>query len=507
MTDASTTRRICPLVSATVEEMLAEISAAALAGAEMVELRLDCLADTPTETVVAQLIAAANEAGVEALFTYRPVRQGGHYDGGEPARLAMLRYAAAVADWVDIEDDVPREDWPEQTGKIILSHHDFVMCPKNLDKIVAAMNASDAAVCKVAFLPQRAADVFRAFDVLQNSAKPAIALAMGAKGLVTRLAAKAFGAFGTFAVLDAEAISAPGQPTLDELTTDYRWDSQTAETALFGVVGCPVGHSMSPAMHNAAFAAAEVDGLYVPLEVEDEPGAMAAVIDAIASRPWLRWRGLSVTIPHKLSTLAALGESRCDALAVKIGAVNTVTFGEDGPRGDNTDYAGAAESLLAATGWTRADLAEKHIAVVGAGGVARAVVAAMTAAGAMVTIYNRTLATAESLAEEFGAMAMPLGELPMTAAAGLVNCTSVGMHPHEDQTVLTSIPPSVKVVFDTVYNPLETKLLSAAREAGLVCVDGVEMLARQGARQFELWTATPAPLQVMREAVLAHLAK
>ena len=135
-----------------------------------------------------------------------------------------------------------------------------------------------------------------------------------------------------------------------------------------------------------------------------------------------------------------------------------------------------------------------------------AVVAAMTAAGAMVTIYNRTLATAESLAKEFGAMAMPLGELPMTAAAGLVNCTSVGMHPNEEDSVLTSIPPSVKVVFDTVYNPLETKLLAAARAAGLVCVDGVEMLARQGARQFELWTGQSAPLEVMRHAVLTHLA-
>jgi 3-dehydroquinate dehydratase / shikimate dehydrogenase len=500
-----TTRRICPLVCSTVDQMQTEIAAAASAGAEMVELRLDCLASAPDEAMVRKLMIASKLAKLETLVTYRPVRQGGHYDGDEAARLAMLGYAATVADWVDIEDDVPRKLWPEQTDKIILSHHDFERCPKNLDKIVAAMNASDAAVAKIAFMPKRAADVFRAFDVLHNSAKPAIALAMGAKGLVTRLAAKACGAFGTFAVLDAAALSAPGQPTLAELAGLYRWDAQTSETALFGVVGCPVGHSMSPPMHNAAFAKTGFDGLYVPLEVEDEKNAMAAVLDAIAERPWLRWRGLSVTIPHKLSTLAHLGPARCGALAVQIGAANTVTFDAEETRGENTDYAGARESLLAATGWARGELVDMPVAVVGAGGVARAVVAAMTKAEARVTIYNRTLAKAEALASEFGAMAQDLKELPMTVAKALVNCTSVGMSPHEDECIFASLPPSVKVVFDTVYNPLETKLLAMAREDGCVCVDGVEMLARQGARQFEMWTHQDAPLDVMREAVLHHL--
>jgi 3-dehydroquinate dehydratase/shikimate dehydrogenase len=262
---------------------------------------------------------------------------------------------------------------------------------------------------------------------------------------------------------------------------------------------------MSPAIHNAAFAAEDLDAVYVPLLVQPGEDNFRRFMDALVARPWLHWRGLSITIPHKANALAYVGPKNCQKLAQKIGAVNTVLFGPwKRLRGDNTDCIAALDALCHAMGIRREGLAGKTVAVLGAGGAARAIVAGLREYQAEVTVYNRTIGRAEELAKAFSCRAAGLDEVAATSAEILINCTSVGMHPHVDACPLAAIPPSVKVVFDTIYNPARTALLALAEKTCLT-VSGVEMFINQAAAQFKLWTGRAAPADVMRRVVLEKL--
>jgi 3-dehydroquinate dehydratase/shikimate dehydrogenase len=499
---AAPTRLICPLTAATIDAMRADMVAAKVCGSDLVECRLDYLSTPPDGEQLTNLFA---DAPLPLLVTCRPQRQGGRYAGPETRRLALLQAAArhpAVA-FVDVEADSfsrspeSLDGFPPQ--KVILSHHDFARCPADLDAIAARLDASPAAISKIAFAASRPQDALRALDLLRSARKPTLALAMGEAGLLSRVLAKKFGAFGTFASLAAGRESAPGQPTLAEIKRLYRWDRIGPETAILGVIGCPVAHSMSPAVHNAAFEATGFNGLYLPLQVAGGEENFRCFLDAVRRRPWLEWRGLSVTIPHKQNALAAVGASRCDELSVRIGAINTITFDPDGAlRGTNSDYAGAIDALAAGMGVAREQLAGRAAAVLGAGGAARAVVAALRHVGANVTVYNRTVAKAEALAREFACAAASPADAARTDAEILVNCTSLGMAPNVEACPLASIPSAVRVVFDTVYNPRRTRLLALAKDAGLRTVSGLDMFVNQAAAQFEAWTGTPAPRDVMR---------
>jgi len=484
--------------------MRADMARAAELGADMVECRLDYLPHPVSQADLRKLLA---NPPLDVIVTDRPRREGGRYDGDEPQRLATLREAAEFApSAIDVEIDTPRDEWPD--GAVILSHHDFAGLPADLDAIVTRLEASDAAVNKVAFAAENPADALRALDVVRACRKPTIALAMGEAGIASRILAGKFGAYGTFASLHPGAQSAPGQPTIAELKDLYRWDSIGPATKVFGVIGCPVAHSMSPAIHNAAFTAARVDGVYVPLRIEPGEANFDRFMDAVLARDWLGWRGLSVTIPHKENALAYVGADNCDPLAGRIGAINTITIGPDGTlRGDNTDYAAAIDALCNAMGIAREALAGRSVAVLGAGGAARAIVAALAHYGAETTIFNRTVKRGERLAGQFGCRAVGLGELARLDAEIVINCTPIGMHPKVDASPLAAIGPSTKVVFDTIYNPIETKLLRQARDAGLIGVSGLEMFVNQAVAQFEMWNSVPAPRETMREVVLARLSE
>ena len=496
------TRLICALTSPDVAAMRAAMAAAVAGGADAVELRLDYLRRAPTDEELRHLLAGAP---AETIATCRPAWEGGHFAGAEPARLRLLARAAQFgADFVDVESAVAPERRPG--GKLILSKHDFAGCPADLEAIAAALAGAGTAVGKVAFTAVGPADALRALDVLRASDRPTIALAMGEAGLFSRILAPKFGAFGTFAGLAEGAQSAPGQPTLGELTQLYRFRRIAPATAVYGVIGCPVGHSMSPAIHNAAFDASGVDAVYVPVRVEPGRENFDRFLDALLARPWLDWRGLSVTIPHKENALARVGAGRCDELARRIGAINTVTIGPDGVlRGDNTDYAAAIDALCGAMGIDRAGLAGRRVAMLGAGGAARAIVAALAHYGADVTIYNRTVSRAERLAEEFGCAAAGRDRLDALDAEVIVNCTPIGMHPNVDAAPLERLPPSAAVVFDTIYNPVRTRLLRQASAAGCRCVTGLDMFVSQAVAQFETWTGRPAPRDEMRRAVVERL--
>ena len=207
------------------------------------------------------------------------------------------------------------------------------------------------------------------------------------------------------------------------------------------------------------------------------------------------------------NALNAVGAQNVDELSRRIGAINTIRIQPDGKlTGWNTDYAAAADALCQALGIARADLADRSVAVLGAGGAARAIVAAMAHYRADVTIYNRTVARGEALAAEFGARAAGRDALGHLDAEIVVNCTSVGMHPNvADTPAPAKLLPRVMVVFDTVYNPIETRLLREARAAGCRCVTGVDMFVNQAAAQFEIWTGRDAPRHLMRQVVLDRL--
>lgn len=503
MQASSVTRLICPLVAPDPASMRHDALQAVALGATALEFRLDYLSPTPTAEQLRDLL---HDLPAEIILTCRPASQGGKFSGDEPARLALLRLAAGcVPDaYVDLERGVPRQDWP--LAKIILSHHDFAACPADLEALAAEMETSPAQVVKIAFAAAGPQDALKALDVLRACRKPTIALAMGEAGVLSRILARKFGALGTFASVRPGAASAPGQPTLDEFHSLYRWDALGPATAVYGVIGCPVGHSMSPAIHNAAFAQARLDAVYVPLLIAAGADPFNRFMDALLERPWLGWRGLSVTIPHKENALAYLGERNCDALACKIGAVNTITLSPDGRlRGDNTDYAAAISALCGALGIARESLSGKAAAVLGAGGAARAIVAALAHYGAAVTIYNRTLARAQELAGEFSCKAAPIDAAASTDAEILINCTPIGMHPNVNACPLESIPPTVKCVFDTIYNPVRTRLVHLAAASGCTTVTGVEMFVNQAAAQFQLWTGAAAPMDVMRQVILDRL--
>jgi 3-dehydroquinate dehydratase/shikimate dehydrogenase len=357
-------------------------------------------------------------------------------------------------------------------------------------------------------------DNLEAFEILQKSGKPTIALCMGESGVISRILAKKFGAFLTFASLTDDAATASGQVSIATLKSLYRWEKVNRNTKVFGVVAHPVGHSMSPAVHNAAFDATGFDGVYLPLLVNPGYESFKAFMESFVPFDGLDLSGLSVTLPHKENALRYLQEkgAAVEDLAARIGAVNTIIIGRSGSTpvlsGINTDYAAILDSITRAMNCSRADLAGVPIAVLGAGGTGRTAVAALAHVGAKVTIFNRTPDKAVALAAEFSVAAEPLENLANEPCRVYVNTTSVGMHPNLDQSPFGDQPPKLSgetVVFDTIYNPMETKLLKQAKAAGAKTIGGVEMFIQQAAAQFIAWTKMSAPVEVMRRVIEARL--
>ncbi|MCS7066771.1 MAG: shikimate dehydrogenase [Fimbriimonadales bacterium] len=276
-----------------------------------------------------------------------------------------------------------------------------------------------------------------------------------------------------------------------------------AETQLVGVLGNPVRHSLSPAMHNAAFRALRLNWVYLAFEVPPE-----SLADALRGMRALGIRGLNLTIPHKEAAVALV-----DALtpaAHSIGAVNTLFWDEGRLTGDNTDSAGFLQAARAAG----CDPAGLHALVIGAGGSARAVAHALRSIGCRITLANRTPERAHALAQAFGVeQVLPLQREAlrplMNRVQFVVNCTSLGMEPYAD--AMPDVPlealPSEAWVCDLVYRPLQTRLLQTAQQLGLRTVDGLGMLVYQGALAFERWTGTSAPVETMRTALESEIAK
>jgi 3-dehydroquinate dehydratase/shikimate dehydrogenase len=494
-------------------------------GADLVELRLDLMTDRPDEA--RDLV---DGCPLPCIVTCRHASEGGGFEGDESDRIALYR-AVCAADapprYLDVElasylrdadlrhavNDLVDTDEANTAvrPRLILSVHDFERRPADLSKkLIAMLDEPRCTVMKIAHRARSLRDNAELFELLRTRGKPTIALGMGEFGLMSRVLASKYGGLLTFAGLSADSVTAPGQPSADELIERYRFRSIGRSSAVYGVVGWPVGHSMGPAIHNAAFEHAAYDGVYLPLPVaegwESFKATMLTLLDGDA--PILA--GASVTIPHKqhLVRLAIDEGWDIDPLAKAIGAANTLTWQGDTWRISNTDAPAIAMCMREALG--RPDLKDVAALVIGAGGAARAAVAALLGGGARVMLVNRSRDRAEALAADIA----ELGAVEVVDQSGgpaaspelIVQATSVGMQGGPDESGCPAdqawLEPRPAVV-ETVYNPVETPLVLRARGAGCPVVTGDAMFVQQAALQFEAWSGREAPLGVYR-TVLAR---
>ncbi len=476
--------------------------------ADAIELRLDYLPAESLPQVIAELNSRIAHISKPLIFTFRPREQGGKRDLTLQDRHIFWRSlppevtgAIAFADFeLDLVESFAGEQPPIPWSKIICSWHNFDETPNDLTERFERMARTPAAVVKIATQANRVGDCLRIFEFIEraNQPKPVIGLAMGLPGLATRVLACPRGAMLTFGALRQGAESASGQPTVAELRDLYRVKQLTRESEIYGVIGKPIGHSRSPLMHNAALKALDRDGVYLPFEVDNVDEFVRDFVRPETRKIDWRLRGLSVTIPHKLAIIPHL--DFVDATAKAIGAVNTVVVeGDELPRlcGYNTDVAGAMKPLDELM-----DVRGAHVAVLGAGGAARAICYGLNERGADVTIYARDVGKARPLADEFKTRTALLESFSSEADV-VINCTPVGMRGHsEDRSpVKAETLSGVKLVYDLVYNPEETVLLGDAREAGGRTLGGLAMLVGQAVEQFRLWTGLEAPVDVMWQAV------
>lgn len=496
------------------DEALRQALLAAEHGADLLELRLDlCTGPEPVKALVAN-------APRPCIVTCRPTWEGGHSDLPDQARLALLEQIDQAA-YVDVEL-ATQQRHPQLVARLpqrkIISAHDFQGRPERLHNLLRDLHAAPGDVSKIAFNARSIRDCLEIFEILRHRPRPTIAIAMGEPGVISRILAGKFGGLLTFAAAAAGG-TAPGQPGVAELAGLYRFRSIQPHTRVYGVVASPVKHSMSPAVHNAAFAQTCHDGVYLPLLVEGSYESFKAFMQTFLAEDALHLSGLSVTLPHKTHALRYLQEqnAQIEPLALSIGAVNTIVIDRSHSdlrlHGLNTDYAAILDSICAALSIAREQLAGKRVAVIGAGGTGRTAVAALAHYGATVVVYNRTRARADELAAEFNrrtgqVVAADISRLCASCCDVFLNTTSVGMYPDTDASVFDDAMPDLSahtLVFDTVYNPMETRLLRQARQAGAQTLGGIEMFVRQAARQFEAWTAGPAPIDLMRRVVAQRL--
>ena len=453
--------------------------------ADLVELRLDGVADP-------DVAGALADRRLPTIITCRPEWEGGRFAGSEEERRRILGEALARgAEFVDIEWRAGFGDLIAGTKgrRVVLSSHDFESLPADLADRARAMRATGAEVIKLAVTANRLSDCVQLVELGSAFGRDGrmVLIAMGARGLVTRVLPQRFFSEWSY----GGSLGTVGQLSPDTMLNLYRFRSLGAGTALYGLVGSPIDHSVSPDMHNAALAATSVDGVYLPFPAVD-------AADFVTFARALGLKGASITIPFKVALFDHVNEVK--AVAQHAGAINTLAV--EGQRwiGGNTDVAGFMQPLLEAN----VPMQRLRAAVLGAGGAARGVSIGLAGAGAAVTVHARNAGRALDTARAVGVQAAPW---PPTSGSWdlLVNCTPVGMYPRVDQSPVPSAALSGRYVYDLIYNPPATRLLRDAAAAGCTTFGGLDMLVAQAQEQFSWWTGIKAPAGVMRAAAERRL--
>jgi 3-dehydroquinate dehydratase / shikimate dehydrogenase len=477
-----------------------EWKAAADAGAELVELRIDCLRRDPD---IKRLLTTRP---TPLVFTIRRSVDGGLWRGNEEKRQQLLREAiVAGVDYIDLEMDIASKIRRFGKTKRVVSYHNLKTTPAELQDLAEQCDEMDADIVKVATLASTLPEAVRVLELGAKSKVPTIPIAMGEIGFFTRILGRKFGAPFTFAGFNPERIFAPGMPFLSDLNRDYEYTKIDAQTEVHGVIGDPIAQSLSPAIHNAAFRKLGLNKVLIPFLIP--AGTLEASLKALE---WVDLKGYSVTIPHKEAIVPLLSQK--DGAVEKSGACNTVVVKDGQKIGFNTDYRAAMVCLETAMGADSdseesSPVLDKQVLILGAGGVARAIAFGLSRRGATVTITNRHDQRATDLAEEVGCRTISWSQRASTQAEVIINCTPVGMHPQVDDT---PVPPAAfqrdhMFAFDTVYHPENTMFLKLARQRGATTVTGVDMFIFQAAQQFQLYTGQQAPEDLMRDVVRRKL--
>jgi 3-dehydroquinate dehydratase/shikimate dehydrogenase len=490
--------RVClALAGDTAEEILATAESMAREN-PFLEFRLDYLKQPLAALPKIHRFLETHQY-VTAIATCRRADNGGKFKGTVASQLEILTKAhAAGCQIVDLELQSAISAKAEAVARLrsraglILSFHDF-RATRNLDETLEKMLKVPADFYKIVTTATTLSDNVAMMKFLQahGGRYALIGLCMAEQGIISRVLCVRAGSVFTFGAVSADLKTAPGQISARELRGTYRIDQVDAATRIYGVAGDPVGHSLSPVIMNTALRRENVNGVYLPLHAK----TMKDLIHCVREIPL---HGLSVTMPYKQSILPFLDNT--DAHTAKIGACNTVVRGQEGKLyGFNTDIAGVIRPLE-----QRISIENARVLVLGAGGAARAAVFGLKERGADVWVLNRTSAKGQKLARQAKARTLKRADLRKTAFDVIINATPVGMGNTRD-CPLKDDEIQAKVVFDMVYDPVETHLIQVARARGIAVIPGVEMFVQQAARQFEIWTGKPAPTGDMLRAVTVAL--
>ena len=491
--------------------MIAEHERLAEEGIKMVELRLDFLRREPD---LHRLIPPRPTA---VVITARRQQDGGLWRDTEEKRLMLLRSAiVAEPEFVDLEVDIA--DKIPQFGKTrrIISYHNTETMPENLVGLHREMSKKKPHFIKIAVKPKSVEEMHLFLNfirkknedskrLLGEKAVRVVGVCMGEMGKAARILSKRFSMPYTYATFSEDRIIAPGMLVYRDLIDLYHYDQIGRETAVFGIIGNPVGHSLSPLVHNRAFLEQGINAVYVPLQIEETD-----VADLIRLAPEFGLRGLSVTIPHKVAVINHL--TKADPAVEKIGACNTIVFRQDGERiGYNTDYIAAISGIEVAFGGNFVDeesvLKKKKALVLGSGGAGKALAYGLVQRGAMVTVTDADAERAVELSKHLGCEYLKWEMRESMKVDIVVNCTPLGMYPHVNETAYSKASLRTDMlVFDAVYNPEHTLLVKSALDKGCKVVTGIEMFVGQACYQFKLFTGQKASASKMRillkEAIL-----
>jgi 3-dehydroquinate dehydratase/shikimate dehydrogenase len=484
-------RGICAVLAASTAAELTTQLRSALQETRTIELRLDWLRSDRERARFLLWLCRNRPKGATFLATCRRREGGGKFAGDVDRELYWLIQAReAGCKWCDLEVETLRK-LPDESvrgypvpPRVLLSVHDFERTP-TLPRSINAPARGGVDAVKIAAQARTISDSVRLLRLARCS-KNFVAVPMGDIGLPARILTLREGSALAYAPV-AEA-TAPGQVSLDEMKHLYRAHLITRRTRIYGVIGDPIGHSLSPLLHNTGFVARRVDAVYLPFLVHRLGDFLAAV-------PEFGVKGFSVTLPHKQTILKHLKD--CEPLAADIGAVNTVVVRRDGGLyGCNTDYVGVLRALE-----KKLRIRGSRVLIFGAGGSARAAAFALARAGAVVGICARREKAAKELARAAGGEVVPRHGLRTEFFDAMLNSTPVGMHPHHGISPLAPGELHCRIVMDLVYRPEKTQLLKIAARKGIPTVSGVDMFLAQGIAQWEIWTEKRAPEGLMRRAV------
>ena len=496
---------ICVPLNETSLRALRSAAAKATTVADLIELRADGL-DAEQLDDPAQLKNLVDIISRPVILTFRSSEEGGYRSLTRAQRRSFwqehLRTNAALFDVeLDLVTELTTLDGNEQPdwSHVICSHHDFTGVPQDLDAIYEQLAFTPARILKLAVTASDVADCIELFKLLERASREKrelIAIAMGNAGAITRILGPSWGSFLTYGACEIERGTAPGQLLASELKSVYRADQIDGDTMITGLVGSPVMHSVSPHMHNAAFQALGLNGVYLPFEVSDLGGFFKRLIDPRTKELDWNLRGLSVTAPHKVEVMKYL--DWVDPKAQKIGAVNTVVLEDGRLLGYNTDADGLIQPLIQKLG----SLAGLRAAVIGAGGAASAAIFALLQQGVEVNLYARNPDKAEAVSRRFNISWHHLGERNIGGLDIMINATPLGSLGKEidNAPVLADQLRMCRLVYDLVYNPIETRFMREGREAGCEVLGGLEMLVVQAQLQFKLLTKNEVSYELMYAA-------